>query len=58
MRSCGHLVDRVLGGAAPGDLPVVAHEGILLRVNLAVAGDLGLTIPQSILDRASDVISE
>ena len=49
-------VDRVLRGAKPGELPVQAPVKFELVVNLKTAKTLGLTIPQSLLLRADDVV--
>jgi putative tryptophan/tyrosine transport system substrate-binding protein len=55
-RRVAELVDKVLRGAKPADLPIEQPTRVALAVNLKVAREMGVAIPPALLIRADEVI--
>src|SRR6476661_4667818 len=51
-----NLIDRILKGAKPADLPLAQSTRFHVSINLKTANSLGITVPASVIVRADEVI--
>ncbi|UCG10402.1 MAG: ABC transporter substrate-binding protein [Dehalococcoidia bacterium] len=57
-RECGQVAARILQGESPADIPVKKVDMTDLFLNPSAAERMGLTIPQSVLDKATEIVGE
>jgi putative tryptophan/tyrosine transport system substrate-binding protein len=55
-RHCAVIIDRILKGIKPGDIPIYLPSKFSLGINLKTASSLGLTMPSSLLARADEIV--
>ena len=57
-RQTGAVVVRILQGEAPGAIPVTFAQGTDLVINPAAAEAMGITLPDSLIERATEIVEE
>ena len=57
-RQAAHLVDRILKGESPEDIPFEQYKKVTFGINLKVAKELGLEIPRDLLAQTTTLIGE
>ncbi len=55
-RRAATYVDKIVKGARPADLPIEQASTFDFPLNLAAAHAIGLTVPKSVLDQATEMI--
>jgi putative ABC transport system substrate-binding protein len=54
-RQTGAMAKRIFDGANPGDMPVESQQALELHLNLTSAREMGVTVPQAIIDSADKI---
>ena len=57
-RQTGEKALEILEGANPAEIPIDVQSDFSITVNLKAAKEMNVTVPQHILDRASEVVNE
>ncbi len=57
-RQTGEKALQILQGANPAEIPIDVQSDFSITVNLKAAKEMNVTVPQSVLDRASELIEE
>jgi putative ABC transport system substrate-binding protein len=55
-RLMAHQIDKILRGADPGDLPVIANNVYDVALNMSMARKIGLTIPEAVMLQVDEVV--
>lgn len=55
-RKMAHVVDKILKGASPADLPVEQPTAFDFLINLSMANRVGLKIPATVMGQATEVV--
>jgi ABC-type uncharacterized transport system substrate-binding protein len=54
MRTSAYIVDRLLRGETPADIPIT-DAPLFLGINVEAAGEIGMTIPETVMARVTQI---